>query len=100
MRRFLSLTALAPIVCLMAGCNPAWCAKQLGHSKEMFLRIYADWIDADDRGAELRKVDPPICPVLVPDDGADEAAANENNEMGGRRDWTRTNDPHHVKVVL
>jgi hypothetical protein len=21
-------------------------------------------------------------------------------EMFGRRDWTRTNDPHHVKVVL
>ena len=22
------------------------------------------------------------------------------SEMFGRRDWTRTNDPHHVKVVL
>ena len=21
-------------------------------------------------------------------------------ERNGRRDWTRTNDPHHVKVVL
>ena len=28
---------------------------------------------------------------------------NRNNLRGhlfGRRDWTRTNDPHHVKVVL
>ena len=22
------------------------------------------------------------------------------NQVFGRRDWTRTNDPHHVKVVL
>ena|GEM_PF-3045746 len=25
--------------------------------------------------------------------------ASRNNVIG-RRDWTRTNDPHHVKVVL
>lgn len=42
---------------LMAGCKPAWCAKQLGHTTEMFFRVYADWLDADDDGGELRKVD-------------------------------------------
>ncbi len=42
---------------LMAGCKPAWCARQLGHSLEMFYRIYADWIDADAQGSELAKVD-------------------------------------------
>ncbi len=30
---------------LMAGRTPAWCARQLGHSVEMFLRTYARWLD-------------------------------------------------------
>jgi integrase len=36
---------------LMAGRNPAWCAKQLGHDVKVFLTTYARWIegDADDR---------------------------------------------------
>ena len=42
---------------LMAGCKPAWCARQLGHSMEMFFRIYADWLEADDDGSQLPKVD-------------------------------------------
>ena len=29
---------------LMAGVEPAFAAKQLGHSTEMFLKTYADWI--------------------------------------------------------
>lgn len=36
-------------------CNPAWCAKQLGHTKEMFFRTYAKWIEGADRGAEVAK---------------------------------------------
>ena len=27
----------------MAGVEPAFAAKQLGHTTEMFLRTYADW---------------------------------------------------------
>jgi integrase len=36
---------------LMAGRTPAWCAKQLGHSVEMFLRTYSRWLEGqqDDR---------------------------------------------------
>ncbi|AIV73967.1 putative phage integrase [Burkholderia pseudomallei] len=30
---------------LMAGMTPAFCAKQLGHSVEMFLTTYSKWID-------------------------------------------------------
>jgi integrase len=41
---------------LMAGCNPAWCAAQLGHSVEMFLRTYSRWITGADRGAERAKL--------------------------------------------
>jgi hypothetical protein len=30
---------------LMAGLTPAYCARQLGHSVEMFLRTYSRWLD-------------------------------------------------------
>ncbi|VBC91783.1 Bbp50 [Burkholderia pseudomallei] len=30
---------------LMAGMTPAFCAKQLGHSVEMFLTTYSKWIE-------------------------------------------------------
>lgn len=42
---------------LMAGNNPAWAAKQLGHSIEMFLRTYSRWIDGEDKGKELSKIE-------------------------------------------
>lgn len=42
---------------LMAGINHAWAAKQHGHSIEMFLRSYSKWIDGDDRGKELEKME-------------------------------------------
>lgn len=32
---------------LMAGMNPAFCAKQLGHDVKVFLSTYARWIDGD-----------------------------------------------------
>jgi integrase len=42
---------------LMAGSNPAWAAKQLGHSIKMFLDTYSRWIDGDDKGRELLKME-------------------------------------------
>ncbi len=44
-------------MCLMAGITPGWVARQLGHSVEMFYRVYSRWIDGADRGAERRKLD-------------------------------------------
>lgn len=44
-------------LCLHAGLTPAWAAKQLGHSVEMFYRVYSLWIDGADKGAERRKMD-------------------------------------------
>ena len=44
-------------ICLMAGITPAWAARQLGHSVEMFYRVYSRWIDRADKGAERRKLD-------------------------------------------
>lgn len=42
---------------LMAGRKPAWCAKQLGHSVEMFLRTYAKWIPGDQDDFESSALD-------------------------------------------
>lgn len=40
---------------LMAGMNPAYCAKQLGHSKRVFFDRYADWIDRAERANERER---------------------------------------------
>lgn len=42
---------------LMAGANPAYMAKQLGHSLEMFFTVYTKWIDGADRSRERGKID-------------------------------------------
>lgn len=38
---------------LMANATPAWCARQLGHSIQMFLSTYTKWIDGDQNSREL-----------------------------------------------
>ncbi|MDR5735855.1 DUF3596 domain-containing protein [Caballeronia sp. LZ025] len=42
---------------LMAGMTPAFCAKQLGHTVEMFLRIYAKWIDGNQNDLEMARLE-------------------------------------------
>ncbi|MBP0597944.1 site-specific integrase [Herbaspirillum sp. LeCh32-8] len=42
---------------LMAGANPAYLAKQLGHSVKVFFDIYADWIDGADNDREMQKIE-------------------------------------------
>ncbi len=43
---------------LMAGANPMWVAKQLGHATmAMLLTIYSRWIDGADRSNEKGKID-------------------------------------------
>lgn len=39
---------------LMAGRTPGWCAKQLGHSVEMFLRTYSKWNAGEQDARELQ----------------------------------------------
>ena len=42
---------------LTNGAEPAWMAKQLGHSLQMFYTVYAEWINSEDRDqAELAKI--------------------------------------------
>jgi len=39
---------------LEAGMKPAYCAKVLGHSLQMFFQVYADWIDKDESEAQAK----------------------------------------------
>jgi integrase len=76
---------------LMAGCKPAWCANQLGHSVTMFLKVYAKWLpDAAVRGEELAKEESSIRSDFGAADQGSAENANKINEELGRRDWTRT----------
>jgi len=47
---------------LMAGMKPAFCAKQLGHSVEVFLRTYAKWMDGDENDAEMARLETALSP--------------------------------------
>lgn len=51
-------------IMLMSGVTPAYAARQLGHSVEMFLRIYAKWIDGGQNTVEMGKVEALISPEL------------------------------------
>lgn len=43
---------------LMAGANPMWVAKQLGHATiQMVLTVYSKWIDGADKSQEREKID-------------------------------------------
>ena len=44
-------------LCLHAGLKPGLVAQQLGHSVEMFFRVYGRWIEGADKGAERTKLD-------------------------------------------
>lgn len=42
---------------LMAGMTPAFCAKQLGHSVEIFLRTYSKWVDGAQNDLEMQRLE-------------------------------------------
>jgi integrase len=80
---------------IMSDCNIKWLAKQMGNSPRVIDKHYTTWIERVDQGRQRERMDQAFGtavefgPNLAP-----------NVEITGRRDWTRTNDPHHVKVVL
>ena len=49
-------------IMLMAGMNHSFCAKQLGHSVEMFQRTYSKWIDGLQDDAEMARLEVALCP--------------------------------------
>lgn len=54
-RRPYTIRHTCATVMLMRGMNPAFCAGQLGHSVEMFLRTYAKWIGGDRDALEMAR---------------------------------------------
>ena len=93
-------------VALMHGVNPAYIASQAGHSVRTLLEKYARWISGADGGSERLKLIAAMdgsgghLPHDCPKDSKSDRKLLKSNENLGRHDWTRTNDPYHVKVVL
>lgn len=52
---------------LMVGMTPAFCAKQLGHSVEMFLRTYSKWLDGAQNDLEMQRLEASLTGKLTPD---------------------------------
>ncbi|WP_250534931.1 site-specific integrase [Caballeronia sp. AZ10_KS36] len=51
---------------LMAGMTPAFCARQLGHTVEMFLRTYAKWIDGSQNDLEMARLENALTHASAP----------------------------------
>lgn len=60
---------------LMAGMTPAFCARQLGHTVEMFLRTYAKWIDGSQNDLEMARLENALT--------GNEAASNSATPVSG-----------------
>ncbi len=50
---------------LMADMNHSFCAKQLGHSVEMFQRTYTKWIDGPQNAVQMDKPEAALKQNLV-----------------------------------
>lgn len=53
---------------LMAGMTPAFCAGQMGHSVEIFLRTYAKWIAGAGDAVEMAKLERALSSPVLPQD--------------------------------
>lgn len=51
---------------LMTGVTPAFAARQMGHSIQMFLTTYARWIDGGQNALEMGKLKNLIAPPTPP----------------------------------
>ncbi len=58
---------------LMASMTPAFCARQLGHTVEMFLRTYAKWIDGSQNDVEMARLESALTVLTVPLEAATRA---------------------------
>lgn len=50
---------------LMAGMTPAFCAKQLGHSVEVFLNTYSKWMDGAQDDREMARLEAALDSSLI-----------------------------------
>ncbi len=81
---------------LMAGMTPAFCAKQLGHSIEMFLRTYTKWIDGAQNEVEMGRLEAALGAKTGLELGSPTTGVSQVfdivEENGGVADGTRTHD--------
>jgi integrase len=78
-------------VALMAGVNPSYIARQLGHTNSrMLFEKYARWIDGADKGNEKGKLQAALASKVSPEFPRMVEGAESSEENSGRRDWTRT----------
>jgi integrase len=70
---------------LMAGVNPAYISRQMGHaSAKMLFSVYSKWIDNADNGREKAKMEAVLRSHIAPN-------LPHLPSFLGRHDWTRTN---------
>lgn len=50
-------------ICLMGGITPGWVARQMGHSPEMFFRVYSRWIEGEREESWMRSSRLPLSNV-------------------------------------
>ncbi len=79
---------------LMAGMTPAFCAGQMGHSVDIFLRTYAKWIPGAADAAEMAKLEASLepksrSPQVLPEGLSDERLTGRRS---GVADGARTHD--------
>jgi integrase len=53
-------------IMLMAGMNPAFCSRQLGHSIEMFHKTYSKWLDGEQNDREMERLESSITSLKLP----------------------------------
>jgi integrase len=53
-------------VMLMSGMTPAFCARQLGHSVEIFLNTYSKWIDGGQNDLEMARLESSLSSPEIP----------------------------------
>jgi hypothetical protein len=73
----------------MQGANPAWLARQLGHSTtEMVFRVYARWIDGADKSSERARLDAALAnranrPNTAPNQEPERLTTLNHNDYSG-----------------
>jgi len=79
-------------VALMGGVNPAYVARQMGHSDtKMFFGTYTKWIDGADNGIQKAAMAKAMHRDISLQSPSDLQKPSSSLENLGRRDWTRTN---------
>ena len=77
-------------------------ASGIANERPLLFTIYSKWIDGADRMRGKVKMEALLLQDSMPNETSGKFTGSSPGEPNfiGRRDWTRTNDPHHVKVVL